>query len=144
MTNSAQQEGAPALELKKVGIRVLQGLAVAFVMTIAGLFVLTAVLYFSDIGEAFVSPIATGISLLSVFLGARIAARGQHHFWLGAILGVLYYVVLYVCALALFADFSFSLRTLLFMLIGTLVGGIGAVVYRGQMEKRMKRKKKKR
>ena len=144
MTNSTQQEGAQALELKKVAIRILQGLAVAFGVTLVALLMFTAVLYFSDIDEAVVSPVVTGVSLLSLFLGARIAVREQRHFGIGAILGVLYYVILYACALAMFTEFNFSLRTLVFMLIGTLVVGIGAVMYGGQVEKKSNHKKKRR
>lgn len=143
MSNTVQNETAFAPELKKNVLSVLVGLALAFGMTLAMLLLLAAVAYFGDIGDGFLAPIATGISLLFLFFSVRIVSKGARGFLFGAVVGLLYYVILYICALSMFAEFNFSVRTAVFMLIGILTGGLGGLVGKSAPEKRSKHRKKK-
>ncbi len=147
LNQTVQKEDAP--ELKRTLLRVLAGLALAVGMTLAVIAGLAALLFFTNISEKWVAPAATVLSLLSLFFGAKLAAKHAQGrgFVLGALVGILYYVLLYVCALFVLSDFTFSVRTAIFMLIGALTGGVGGLAGQAAPEKKgsrsTRRKKKK-
>lgn len=126
-------------------VRLLSGVLCAVGLTFIVLLVLAAVLFFGNIGEGIVTPIATVLALLVLFFAAKLTARGLVGSGLafGAAVGILYYVFWYILSYFLFAQFSFSVRTAIFMLIGILTGGIGGVAGQYTPEKAVKKRKKK-
>ena len=132
-------------DIKKNLLRLFAGLAIAVLITVATFLIFAAMLYFGNIREKWIVPVVTVMALLSVFFGARFAAKHllKHRFWQGVLLGVLYYLIVYIGALSCFETFNFSVRTAVFFLIGALVGGLGSMsVQHGAAKKTKKRKKK--
>lgn len=127
-------------------IHMLLGLLCAIGFTFIALLAFAAVLFFGNIGDAFAVPAVTVLALLALFFSAKYAARGctGSGVAFGAALGALYYIFCYILSCFLFSQFSFSLRTAVFMLICVLTGCIGGVVGRRTPEKTAKKRKKKR
>lgn len=142
--NIAQQkEDAPAM--MRSPLRILAGIVLALGVTFVGIALFSAILFFGSVNEKWVVPVMTVLSLLALFFGAKFAAKPmqEHGFVLGAAVGVLYYVLLCIIALLMLSDFTFSVRTAVFMLIGVLTGGVGGLAGQTTPEKRSKHKKKK-
>ena len=126
-------------------VRTLLGLFCAVGLTFIVLLILTAVLFFGNVSESFVAPAATVLALLALFFGAKLAARGLagSGFAFGAVVGILYYIFWYILSYFLFSQFSFSVRTAIFMLIGVLTGCLGGAAGQHAPEKPAKKRKKK-
>jgi putative membrane protein (TIGR04086 family) len=84
---------------------------------------------FLAIDEKIVGIITVCISLASVFAGSYVGAKivGQKGWLWGGMCGLIYYVILYTSALSAIKEFNFSPKTLIMVLIGTLVGMIGGI-----------------
>lgn len=130
---------------KQSGLRVLLGVSLALASTFAVLCLLAAVQFWGDFGDRPFAPIATVFALLSLFFGAKIATRRTRArgIVLGAAVGLLYYLVIYIVASVVFAEFQFSVQTASFMLIGVLTGCVGGVAGQNCPEKKSKKHKKK-
>lgn len=130
---------------QRYAVRTLLGLFCAVGLTFIVLLALAAVLFFGNVGESFVAPAATVLALLALFFGAKLAARGLagSGFALGAVIGILYYIFWYILSYFLFSQFSFSVRTAIFMLIGILTGGLGGTAGQHAPEQTAKKRKKK-
>lgn len=126
-------------------VRTLLGLFCAIGLTFIVLLAFAAILFFGNVGESFVTPAATVLALLALFFGAKLAARGMagKGFAFGAAIGILYYIFWYIFSYFLFAQFAFSVRTAIFMLIGVLTGCIGGATGQHTPEKSAKKRKKK-
>ena len=133
-------------DLKRSTLRLLAGMLIAFGATFILLLAFTAILYFGSVSEKWIVPSATALALLSVFFGARFSAMhiSERHFLQGALVGVLYYGIVYICALSAVPEFNFSVRTALLLLIGALVGGLGGMTMQNKTEKKSRKRKKKR
>ena len=138
-----QKEATPVW--RSLLLRILLSLFLAFAGTWIAVAVFAAVVYWGGVDDKWVVPVATVCALLSLFFGARLTGKGAHGhgFVLGAAVGVCYWVLLYAFSMIWIRDFDFSVRTAIFMLIGTMAGGIGGVAGQTVPEKRDKHRRKK-
>ncbi|MBE7026125.1 MAG: TIGR04086 family membrane protein [Ruminococcaceae bacterium] len=114
---------------KSWGRGIFKGVLISLAISFLAFVVFAFILMFLAVDENIVSAIAVCISMISVFAGSYVSARivGQKGWLWGGICGLAYYVILYISALAAIKEFNFSLKTLVMMLIGTLVGMIGGI-----------------
>lgn len=147
MQNTAKVRDREEVQLnwRQYGLRVLSGLAVALILTFAVLLLLAALLFYLNVGSSWAAPVATVFALLALFFGAKIAAKGLQGrgFVLGAIVGILYYIFIYILSVLLFSQFTFTVQTASFMLIGALTGCIGGAAGQNAPEQKPKKRKKK-
>lgn len=85
--------------------------------------------------------IATVSGLVSAFVGGFMTARriGEKGWLWGGVCGLCYYIIVYLCALASFAEFNFGLRTLLMLVLGALCGALGGIFAMGSRGKKRRR-----
>ncbi len=140
MVKAERVETAPGL--RQAGLRLLLGLGIAILATLLALLLVALAVFYYDVNLQWAAPIVTTLSMVFLFVGAQIASKKIFGFWFGALCGALFYLIVYMCALAMFADFSFSLRTAVFILIGGVVGGLGSLMGKNATPKKTKRKKR--
>ena len=111
------------------GRGIFKGVLISLAISFLAFVVFAFILMFLAVDENIVSVIAVCISMISVFAGSYIGAKiVRQKGWLwGGICGLVYYVILYISALSAIREFNFSPKTLIMMLIGTLVGMIGGI-----------------
>lgn len=114
---------------EKKRLSVVRGVVVALVVSFAAFAILAAVMLWGGMGEGLAGPLAIAVSVVSIVIGAFITARGVgEKGWLwGAVCGLMYYFVVYICALSAMMEFNFSFKTLLMLLVGAVCGMIGGI-----------------
>ena len=114
---------------KSWGRGIFKGTLVSLAISFISFVIFAFILMFLAIDEKIVSVISVCISLASVFIGSYVGAKivGQKGWLWGGICGLVYYVILYISAIAAIKEFNFSPKTFIMMLIGTLAGMIGGI-----------------
>ena len=119
----------PENATKKNALSVVRGVVIALVVSFVLFAVLAGVMLAGSLSEGMAGPLTIAVSVVSILLGAFLAARGVgEKGWLwGAVVGLVYYVIVYICALSALMEFNFSMKTLLMLLVGTVCGMIGGI-----------------
>lgn len=114
---------------KRTAAAMVKGTVLALGISLAALAVLAVIMIFGNVPEWLSGPLAIAISLISVFFGASFAVRaiGEKGWMWGALCGVIYYIIIYLSALAAIREFNFSLRTAAMLALGALVGMVGGI-----------------
>lgn len=108
----------------------LKCITISFLISII-LFILFAVIItFTDISEN-AKPIATSVIMIvsvavgSMLLGSKMSEKG----WMnGALLGVVYVIILMVLSKLMYADFIFDLYVIIRLTVGIITGIIGGMI----------------
>lgn len=122
-----------------------KGFLISVVSLTVFLLILAAIMYFSSLSDKITGAIGCILVLISVFMGASAAARSDtsHKGLIGAAVGFLCFVLLYLFALEMTDGGVFSMRTALTGVICILVGLIGGTMQSGEKKKKKTSKPKK-
>lgn len=114
----------------KSGFGFPQALLTAFAITLPAMFILAAILTFTDFPEKY-KTVAVLIATISGLFVAGFKA-GLHNekngMVKGALTGLAYMVILYLASSIIFNDFIINQRSVIMILTGILAGAIGAVI----------------
>ena len=97
---------------KKNALSVVFGVVTALVISFAAFAILAAVMLWGGIGEGMAGPLTIAVSVISILVGAFLTARriGEKGWLWGAVCGLVYYIIVYICALSAMMEFNFSLE----------------------------------
>lgn len=114
-----------AEERKLNGKGVLKGIAFSVLATLFCMVILTAVCYFGNISDKLLGILIFAATILSVFVGALFVSRNAQRAGLlhGALLGVGYFLVVFLVSLILKRQITFDVH-LVTMLLGNVAGGM--------------------
>lgn len=117
----------------KKSYALVKGTVGALLFTLIAFLVIAAVMLNISAAEWLCTLAAIAVGLICSFAGGFICARciGKNGWLWGGCCGLAYYVILYLSALAAFAEFNFTLKTLAMLFIGTLCGTLGGLFAMG-------------
>lgn len=116
--------------VKKNVLAAVRGVIISLVLSFVLFAVLAAVMLWSGMGEEFAGTLTIAVSVISILTGSFIAARriGERGWLYGAVCGLVYYLIVYICALSAMMEFNFSTKTLIMFAVGVLCGMIGGMI----------------
>lgn len=119
----------PENATKKNALSVVRGVVLALVVSFVLFAILAGVMLAGGLSEGMAGPLTIAVSVVSILLGAFITARsvGEKGWLWGAVVGLVYYLIVYICALSALMEFNFSMKTLLMLLVGAVCGMIGGI-----------------
>ena len=127
-------------EIKKLPA-LIKGVSISLILCF-GLFLILALIMLNAALPEWIYPVsATTVGLVCSFAGGFVCAGsvGQKGWLWGGVCGILYYIIIYLCALSAFASFTFSVKTLLMLVFGFLCGSIGGLFAMGSRSKKRRR-----
>jgi len=109
---------------------ILKSLAVAVLLTVILLLILTALLTFTSLKEDRIPLINTVIMILSIVIGSiSLAFKVEEKGWLnGGLIGILYFLVVLLISFLFIKPFIFDIYTIGKLLICTVAGVIGGMI----------------
>lgn len=119
------------LQLKKITFTISKIILFTYIFTGIALFILAFLMYKMDFGDSQINLGIIIITILSTFIGGFLAAKSfrQKKFIYGAIVGVLYFLILLIISLLIHDNLSIAKEgiTIFFMCLGggTLGGMLG-------------------
>jgi|GEM_PF-1251972 len=119
----------------------IRGLVTALILSVILVAAAAALLLAMPFNESHLRPAAIAVSVISIFIGGRAAAKpGLGKAWLnGGIVGVAYFLLLFVLGIIFLADISLSPALFIMLAVGFVCGALGGVM--GGNAKRGKRRR---
>lgn len=104
---------------------IIKGTLIAFFVTVIALMVFSILLVYTDLSEETIKPVIITITGISILIGSSIGTRKLKKNGLinGAIIGILYILIIYIISSILNSNFTINLMSLIMIGIG-LIGGI--------------------
>lgn len=117
-------------EMMQNVIRIIKGSITAIVLTLILLFLLAALLTFTNIQENVISPVIIVITAISILIGSSISTlkikkMGLIH---GAFVGLIYIVTIYVISSITGSGFQVQINTIIMMVASIFAGMIGGII----------------
>lgn len=111
-------------------INILKGLGVSYIFTFIAFIIFSIVLTFSNISDTTIPNVILVISILGIIIGSATCTKkaSSNGLMWGAIVGVIYSLILYLLSSILLVGFSSNLSTLYLILSSVLFGAIGGVI----------------
>lgn len=109
---------------------ILKGFIISLILTIIFIWIYALLLVKTNIQESTISPVVITISGISVLIGSSIACLHvkKNGILNGACIGGMYYAVIYVLSSIAFCGFAINVKSLIMIVIGVLLGGIGGIL----------------
>lgn len=111
-------------------INILKGLATSYIFTFVSFLIFSVLLSFTNIPDSSIPNIILVISILGILIGSATCTRFAHSqglLW-GAVVGLLYSLLLYLLSSILLVGFSSGMSTIYLVICSALFGSIGGVV----------------
>jgi len=104
---------------------IMKGTLIAFLCTLIALIIFSILLVYTDISEELIKPVIITVTGISILIGSSIATKKLKKNGLlnGAIIGILYILIIYLISSILNSNFAINLVSLIMIGIG-LVGGV--------------------
>ena len=104
---------------------IIKGTLIAFFVTIIALMFFSILLVYTELSEETIKPVIITITGISILIGSSIGTRKLKKNGLinGAIIGILYILIIYIISSILNSNFTINLMSLIMIGIG-LIGGI--------------------
>lgn len=111
-------------------IVILKGYLYSMVITCVFLFIYASILVNTKIGENTINIVVISITTVSILIGSsfsciRVKKNGILN---GICIGGLYFITLYLLSSLLYVGFSFNIRSIVMILTGISIGGIGGII----------------
>ncbi len=115
---------------RNVFFDVVKGVALTYILNIVFLLIYATILSFTDVSEATIPTVIFVISLLGVFISSslttiKIKENGLKY---GAIIGLVYILILYLIGCTTSVGFSFTAYSLATIVFNIFIGMVGGVV----------------
>lgn len=112
-------------ENNKPVFSIIKGTLIAFLFTLIVLTIFSALLVYTEVSEELIKPVIITVTGISILIGSSIATKKLKKNGLlnGAIIGILYILIIYIISSILNSSFSLNLVSLIMIGIG-LIGGV--------------------
>ena len=109
---------------------ILKGFIISLILTIIFIWIYALLLVKTNIQESTIAPVVITISGISVLIGSSIACLNikKNGILNGACIGGMYYAVIYVLSSIALCGFAINVKSLIMIVIGVLLGGIGGII----------------
>lgn len=118
------------MENKSSYIHVGEGVLRGFMLTLVALLIYSVVLKFATLNEGISSMFILVVTLMSILYGAIFSARkiNKKGWLVGASVGLLYIVIIYLVALIAGGESALSVKDLLRVTLAVVVGGLSGML----------------
>ena len=115
---------------KENSIRIIKGSLLAIIVSAIFLVVFAILLTYTNISESTITPVVLAIVGISILMGSYLSTRkiAQNGILNGAIVGIVYMLLLYIVSSMVFLDFGIGLNSLMMMGCGIIAGVIGGII----------------
>ena len=117
-------------KIKKNLINIIKGFALAIIFSIIFLTIFAILLTYTTIPESTIMPVVLTITGISILAGSTISSRKikKNGLISGGAIGLIYILFLYLASSICFAGFSFSIYSLIMLVVGIITGIIGGII----------------
>lgn len=111
----------------KIGVKCF---CISIVFTIISIFILSAILCYSNVSEKIIDVALITISAIAILIGTFLLERKikEKGLFYGGIFGIVYIVGLFLISSFVSADFSIGLSSGIMMAFGILAGILGGII----------------
>ena len=116
--------------LKANIIRIIKGSLLSIIVSVIFLIVFAMLLTYTSLSENTITPIVLAIVGLSILLGSYLSTKkiNKKGILNGAMVGVIYMLILYIISSVIFMDFSINASSIIMIICGIIAGIIGGIV----------------
>lgn len=109
---------------------ILKGIVFSILFTLIFLLVYSVLLVYTDINENTMKPVIMVLSAISIFLGSSIGnfKMRKHGVLNGIIIGVAYFLIIYLISSICSSNFAINLNSVILMLSGIVCGILGGII----------------
>ena len=92
--------------------------------------VLSLIMSNTNINDSLLYPIIIGIATFSILIGGFCIARNKKEKGIisGSLVGIVYILCLYILSSIILLDFSLTINSLIFIVLGILGGAVGGIL----------------
>lgn len=111
-------------------INILKGAGISLLMTVALLIIFSILLTYTNIQENVINPVIIMITAVSILIGSSIGIGKMKKDGLinGAIVGVVYMIVIYLISSILNWRFTLNVQSIIMIGIGIIFGILGGII----------------
>lgn len=111
-------------------VTILKGSVISLITTIILLFILSAVLTYTNISENIISPVIIVITAISILFGSQITTRKikKNGILNGGIIGVIYIITLYLLSSIISGNFAVNTYSIVMIITSMVAGMFGGVI----------------
>lgn len=108
----------------------LKNLLLSILISLILIIILSVVMSNTSINDNLLNPIVIGIVTFSLLIGAFNMSRSKKEKGIvfGSLLGIAYVLALYIISSFLLMNFSLSISSIFFILLGILGGAVGGIL----------------
>lgn len=116
--------------LKTNIIRIIKGSLLSIIVSVIFLIIFAVLLTYTNLSENTITPVVLAIVGLSILMGSYLSTRKieQNGILNGAIVGVIYMLILYIASSVIFMDFSLRVSSIIMIGCGLIAGIIGGII----------------
>ena len=116
--------------LKANIIRIIKGSLLSIIVSVIFLIVFAMLLTYTSLSENTITPVVLAIVGLSILLGSYLSTKkiNKKGILNGAMVGVIYMLILYIISSVIFMDFSINASSIIMIVCGIIAGIIGGIV----------------
>ena len=114
--------------IKDNSIRVIKGSLFAIITSTIFLIVFAVLLTYTNLSETSITPVVLAVVGISILTGSYFSTRKIQQILNGAIVGIVYMLILYIISSMIFMDFSLELSSLIMIGCGMIAGIIGGII----------------
>lgn len=110
-------------------VPILKSLLVGFLFSLAALFILSVIMWLTNVKEVWMRPAVLIVTLLAMVICGRKAAllTSLRGFMIGGISGLLYMLIIYFIAVLAFSAVPFNINVLVRFVYAFVAGAIGGI-----------------
>ena len=111
-------------------LTILKGTMISIILTLILLFIFATILTYTTVGENTIPAVIIVITAISLLIGSSIVGRKARKNGLlnGAIIGIIYLLLIYCISSILGGDFSMNLQSIIMIIVGMVFGILGGIV----------------
>ena len=111
-------------------IVIVKGIIISFIITLIAIFILAAILTYSDLSENLISPTIIAITAVSILVGTSISTikLSKNGILYGGIIGLIYILFLYIVSSITSVGFGLNPQSIIMIIASIIAGMIGGIV----------------
>lgn len=111
-------------------IIIIKGCVISLILSIVFMFLYAIILTNTDIQENTIKPAIITITGISLLIGTSICCLKTNKKGIlnGVLVGGIYFIMLYILSSIILCGFSLNLKSIIMILVGMFLGGIGGII----------------
>lgn len=120
------------LEKEKINyfFPLIKGIVIAFVMTIAMIFLVSVLLCNTNLSESIINPLIIFATSFSILTGGFFTTKSleKNGIITGGVLGLIYILSIYILSSILSSNFTININSIILIISSILCGAIGGII----------------